>query len=95
MWRAGAPLSLQCTASLVLEAGSAVVVHVLSCSAACAVFPDQGWKPCILRWQAGSLSLSPQGSPDTLSPEDRCWTIEGIIVADREVNRERSRRRQF
>ena len=35
----------------------------LSCSAAGGVFLDQGWKPCLLHWQAGSLPLSHQGSP--------------------------------
>ena len=28
-----------------------VVVHRLSCSAACGIFPDQGRNPCRLQWQ--------------------------------------------
>ena len=49
--------------SWALDTGSVVVVHGLSCSAACAIFPDQGLNPCLLHWQAGSLPLSHQGSP--------------------------------
>ena len=33
-------------------AGSVVVAHGLSCSAACGIFPDQGLNPCLLHWQA-------------------------------------------
>ena len=29
---------------------SVAVVHGLSCSAACGIFPDQGSNPCPLRW---------------------------------------------
>ena len=36
------------------SAGSVVVVHGLSCSAACGIFPDQGSNPCPLHWQADS-----------------------------------------
>ena len=35
-------------------AGSVVVVHGLSCSVACGIFPDQGSHPCPLHWQADS-----------------------------------------
>ena len=46
-------------ASLVAEhglrsAGSVVVAHGLSCSAACGIFPGQGSNPCPLHWQADS-----------------------------------------
>ena len=34
--------------------GSVVVVHRLSCSTACGIFPDQGSNPCSLRWQVDS-----------------------------------------
>ena len=37
------------------------MAHGLSCSAACAIFPDQGLNPCFLHWQADSLPLSRQG----------------------------------
>ena len=33
---------------------SVVVVHGLSCSAACGIFLDQGSNPCPLHWQADS-----------------------------------------
>ena len=33
---------------------SLVVVHGLSCSAECGIFPDQGSNPCPLHWQADS-----------------------------------------
>ena len=43
--------------------GSVVVAHGLSCSATCGIFPDQGWNPCPLHWQADSQPLRHQGSP--------------------------------
>ena len=48
---------LQHVGSVVAElglqsAGSVVVAHELSCSAACGIFLDQGWNPCPLHWQA-------------------------------------------
>ena len=43
--------------------GSVVVVHGLSCSAACRIFLDQGSNPCFLHWQADSYPLHHQGSP--------------------------------
>ena len=45
------------------RAGSVVVAHGLSCSAACGIFPDQGSNPCSLHWQADSQPLCHQGSP--------------------------------
>ena len=36
------------------SAGSVVVVHRLSCSAACGIFPDQGLNLCPLHWQVDS-----------------------------------------
>ncbi|KAJ8789945.1 hypothetical protein J1605_021643 [Eschrichtius robustus] len=44
-------------------AGSVIVAHRPSCSAACGIFPDQGSNPCPLHWQADSQPLRPQGSP--------------------------------
>ena len=55
------PLLLQSTGSR--RAGSVVVAHGLSCSAACGIFPDQGSNPCPLYWQADSQPLRHQGSP--------------------------------
>ena len=55
------PLPLQGTGSR--RAGSAVVAHGPSCSAACGIFPDQGSNPCPLHWQADSEPLRHQGSP--------------------------------
>ena len=46
------PLPLRSTGSR--HAGSVVVAHGLSCSAACGIFPDQGLNPCPLHWQADS-----------------------------------------
>ena len=45
------------------RAGSVVVAHGPSCSAACGIFPDQGSNPCRLHWQADSQPLRHQGSP--------------------------------
>ena len=44
-----------------LEPG--LVVHGLSCSMACGIFPNQGSNPCLLNWQADSLPLSHKGGP--------------------------------
>ena len=43
-------------------AGSEVVGHRLSSSAACGVVLNQGSNPCLLYWQVDSLPLSYQGS---------------------------------
>ena len=59
------PLLLQSTGSR--RAGSVVVAHGPSCSAACGIFPDQGSNPCLLHWQADSQPLRQQGSPILLS----------------------------
>ena len=64
LWCAGFSLSwlllLRSTGSR--HAGSVVVPHGLSCSAACGIFPDQGSNPCPLHWQADSQPLRHQGS---------------------------------
>ena len=57
------PLLLRSTGSR--RAGSVVVAHGLSCSAACGIFPDQGSNLCPLHWQADSQPLRHQGSPST------------------------------
>ena len=44
------------------SAGSVVVVHGLTCSAARGNLPDQGLNLCLLHWQADSLPLSHQGT---------------------------------
>ena len=46
-----------------LEHRLSIVVHGLSCSLPCGIFLDQGLNPCLLHWQADSLSVSHQGSP--------------------------------
>ena len=43
--------------------GAAVKAQGLSYPAACGIFPDQGWNPCPLHRQAGSLPLNQQRSP--------------------------------
>ena len=55
------PLLLRSTGSR--RAGSAVVAHEPSRSAACGILPDQGSNPCPLHWQADSQPLRHQGSP--------------------------------
>ena len=55
------PLLLRSTGSR--RAGSVVVAHGPSRSAARGIFPDQGPNPCSLHWQADSQSLRHQGSP--------------------------------
>ena len=58
------PLPLRSTGSR--HAGSAIVAHGPSRSAACGIFPDQGSNPCPLHWQADSQPLHHQGSPCSL-----------------------------
>ena len=58
LWR---PLLLRSTGSRC--AGSVVVAHGPSCSAACGILQDQGSNPCPLHWQADSQPLHHQGSP--------------------------------
>ena len=58
------PLLLQSTGSR--RAGSAIVAHGPSRSAACGIFPDQGSNQCPLHWQADSQPLRHQGSPLSL-----------------------------
>ena len=55
------PLLLRSTGSR--RAGSVIVAHGPSCSAACRIFPDQGSNPYPLHWQADSQPLRHQGSP--------------------------------
>ena len=55
------PLLLRSTSSR--RAGSVVVAHGPSCSAAYGILPDQGPNPCPLNWQADSQPLRHQGSP--------------------------------
>ena len=58
------PLLPRSTASR--RAGSAIVAHGPSRSAACGIFLDQGSNPCPLHWQADSQPLRHQRSPKTL-----------------------------
>ena len=55
------PLLLRSTGSRC--AGSVVVAHGPSCSAACGILPDQDSNPCPLHRQADSQPLRHQGSP--------------------------------
>ena len=55
------PLLLRSTGSR--RAGSVIVAHGPSCSAACGILPDQGSNPCPLHLQADSQPLRHQGSP--------------------------------
>ena len=64
------PLLLRSTGSR--RAGSVVVAHGPSCSAACGIFPDQGSNPCPLHWQVDSQPLRHQGSPVFAFLSDRC-----------------------
>ena len=55
------PLLLRSTGSR--RAGSVIVAHGSSRSAACGIFPDQASNPCPLHWQADSQPLRHQGNP--------------------------------
>ena len=39
------------------------MIHLLSCSAACGILPDQGSNPCLLHWRVDSLPPRHEGSP--------------------------------
>ena len=41
-----------------------IVVHGISCPAACGIFLSQGSNPCPLHWQADSRLLDHLGSPE-------------------------------
>ena len=58
------PLWLRSTGSRC--AGSVIVAHGPSCSAACGILPYQGSNPCPPHWQADSQPLRHQGSPKCL-----------------------------
>ena len=58
------PVLLRSTGSR--HAGSVIVAHGPSCSAARGILPDQGSNPCPLHWQADSQPLRHQGSPSVL-----------------------------
>ena len=60
LWSTG---SRMCEFPWLWHTGLPVVVHGLSCSVACAIFPDQGLYVCLLHWWEDSLPLSHQGSP--------------------------------
>ena len=65
------PLLLRSTGSR--RAGSAIVAHGPSCSAARGILPDQGSNPCPPHWQADSQPLRHQGSPLTFLFESFVW----------------------
>ena len=71
------PLLLRSTSSR--RAGSAIVAHGPSRSAACGIFPDQGSNPCPLHWQADSQPLRHHGSPAggflTTAPPGKSWKL--------------------
>ena len=65
-------------------AGSVVVAHGPSCSAACGIFPDQGSNPCPLHWQADSAP--PGNSPKLLLFEKSkmvFWNMFGLHYRQR------------
>ena len=70
------PLLLWSTGSR--RAGSVIVAHGPSHSAACGIFPDQGSNPCALHWQADSHPLRHQGSPILFV----YWCIHGCSLAE-------------
>ena len=56
-----------CRARALDTRASIVVVHGLSCSVACEIFPGQGLNLCLLLWQVDSQSLARQRSPHLIS----------------------------
>ena len=64
------PLLLRSTGSR--RAGSVIVAHGPSCSAAHGIFPDQGSNPCPLHWQKDSQPLRHQGNPELIFLKRLC-----------------------
>ena len=58
-------------------AGSVIVAHGPSCSAACGIFPDQGSNPCALHRKADFQPLRHQGSPAIFKrmTKDSCFDV--------------------
>ena len=71
------PLLLRSTGSRC--AGSVIVAHGLSCSAAYGIFPDQGSNPCPLHWQADSQPLRHQESPRLIF-KDLILTLKMYLI---------------
>ena len=67
------PLLLRSTGSR--RAGSVIVAHGPSRSAARGIFPDQGLNPYPLHWQADSQPLRHQGSPNN------CFFIFSVFIS--------------
>ena len=72
------PLFLRSTGSR--RAGSVIVAHWPSCSAACGIFPDQGSNPCPLHWQADSQPLRHQGSPGYLFFDSLWQAVSDLLL---------------
>ena len=73
------PLLLRSTCSR--RAGSVVVAHGPSRSAACGIFPDQDSNPCPLHWQADSQPLRHQGSPLCSVFEPNVYTFISCYIS--------------
>ena len=71
------PLLLRSTGSRC--AGSVVVAHGPSCSAACGILPDQGSNPCPLHWQATLNHCATREAPRGL-PLFSFGTMDSIPV---------------
>ena len=70
------------------SAGSAVVMHGPTCSAACGIFPDQGSNPCPLHWQADSQPLRHQGNPGaSFTPESALYQGHVRLLFQQSVKR--------
>ena len=67
------PLTILLQSTGSRRAGSVIVAHGPSCSAACGILQDQGSNPCPLHWQADSQPLRHQGSPQVIF--DINWKI--------------------
>ena len=77
------PLLLQSTGSR--RAGSVIVAHGLSRSAAYGIFPDQGSNPCPLYWQADSQPLRHQGSPEKEFLMEKGESLGPVLLGPRQA----------
>ena len=65
--------------------GSMVMVHRLSCSVACGIFPDQESSPCLLHCQVDSLPLNHQRRPGSIFMSSLSLTLGHQYLSERSL----------
>ena len=78
------PLLLRSTGSRRAGAGSVVVAHGPTCSAACGIFPDQGSNPCPLALAGGFSTTAPPGKPEKVNFKMPTGKVQKRVKSERE-----------